>query len=368
MTSNKKNVSKNVKNLTKPANLSPEKLRELHDQMVKSRVLEERLVKMSKMGEGYFWIGGPGEEAFNIALGMQINRGHGADYDFLHLHYRNSGLMLALGAEPIDAIRQMKNVVTDPYSGGRNFVNHYAKPEWNVVPVSSCIEPQHSQAIGTAHAQSKGRGKGISIVIGGDAGTAEGDFATALVWASRPANPLPLLIICTNNYAGISTSYQGQHGETEIADRGRAFNIESRKTDGNDVWNVWEALETALTYVRKERKPYLLELDVSRLHGHSSASGANRVEDEPDCVVNFEKELEKMKVLKRSEIDAVWEKWRESINSDLKQVRTEPDPDPRSIFDHVYADVGGDKGRDTLAETVGLDYVTDTAAHFAKKK
>ncbi len=368
MTSNKKSVSESVKNLEKPVDLTPENLKEIHNLMVQGRVLEERLVKMSKMGEGYFWIGGPGEEAFNVALGLLVDKGHGPDKDFIHLHYRNSALMLALGAPPIDAIRQMKNVETDPYSGGRNFVNHYAKPEWNVVPVSSCIEPQHSQAIGTAHAQSQGRGKGISVVIGGDAGTAEGDFATALVWASRPVNPLPLLVICTNNYAGISTPYSGQHGETEIADRGRAFNVESRKTDGNDVWNVYEALQTAINYVRKERKPYLLELDVSRLHGHSSASGANRVTNEADCVESFEKELEKIKILSPKEMDKIREDWQESILNDLKQVRTEPGPDPHSIFDHVYADKNGDKGRDTLAAQIGLDYAADTAAHFAAKK
>jgi 2-oxoisovalerate dehydrogenase E1 component alpha subunit len=33
--------------------------------MVRGRLLEERLIKMSKGGDGFFWIGGPGEEAFN---------------------------------------------------------------------------------------------------------------------------------------------------------------------------------------------------------------------------------------------------------------------------------------------------------------
>ena len=32
---------------------------------------------------------------------------------------------------------------------------------------------------------------------GGDAGSAEGDFASCLVWASRPGEELPLLIIAS---------------------------------------------------------------------------------------------------------------------------------------------------------------------------
>ena len=33
----------------------------IHRLMVRSRIMEERMIKMSKSGEGYFWIGGPGE-------------------------------------------------------------------------------------------------------------------------------------------------------------------------------------------------------------------------------------------------------------------------------------------------------------------
>ena len=87
-------------------------------------------------------------------------------------------------------MRKQKNTATDPYSRGRNFGAHYSIHEWNVVPISSPIEVQYSIAPGTAMAQKRAGGRGITIVTGGDAGTAEGDFATCLVWASRPVNPL----------------------------------------------------------------------------------------------------------------------------------------------------------------------------------
>jgi len=135
--------------------LERKKLVQIHDVMVKSRVLEERLIRMYKQNDGYFWIGGPGEEAFSVPLGLQVKKGFGLDHDFLHLHYRSSPIMLSMGAEPIDSMRQMKNTVTDPYSGGRNFGNHYSKRDWNVVPVSSTIETQYLTAIGTAVAQTK---------------------------------------------------------------------------------------------------------------------------------------------------------------------------------------------------------------------
>jgi 2-oxoisovalerate dehydrogenase E1 component alpha subunit len=327
--------------------LSSELSLRLHDLMLRTRVLEERLITMYKQGDGYFWIGGPGEEAFNVPLGLLVDKGQGVQHDYLHLHYRSSGTLLAMGADPIDSLRQMKNTSTDPYSRGRNFAGHYSVRKWNVAPVSSPIEVQYSIAIGTARAQAKGTGaKGVSIVQGGDAGTAEGDFATALVWSSRKGQELPLLMIVTNNRFGISTPYEGQHGEERIADRGKAFGIQTATIDGNDVETSYRALEKALDYVRTERKPYLLEAMVSRLHGHSSASGANFVKDEADCLARFEQKLEEKKLLTRGQMDEMRAKYTQDLLEASKRVREEPQPAPETVWDYVFADknhVGGAK-------------------------
>src|SRR5256885_4128299 len=257
--------------------LSPELLVEMHGLMVKARVLEERLIQMYRQGDGFFWIGGPGEEAFNVPLGLVIHKGRGPQYDYCHFHYRQSGTLLAMGADPINAMRQMKNTATDPYSGGRNFVGHFSIREWNVVPVSSPIEVQYSMAPGTAIANKRAGGRGITIVTGGDAGTAEGDFSTCLIWSSRPANPLPILIVVTNNKWGISTHYQGQHGEKRISDRGKAFGIESKTIDGNDPAVAYRELSAAMEHVRTERKPVLLEAVGSRPDRPRFASRRHRL-------------------------------------------------------------------------------------------
>lgn len=313
--------------------------------MVKARVLEERLITMYKQGDGYFWIGGPGEEAFNIPLGLLVDKGQGLDHDYLHLHYRSSGTLLAMGADPVDSLRQMKNTATDPYSRGRNFAGHASMRKWNVAPISSPIEVQFSIAIGTAYAQRKPGCKGITIVQGGDAGTAEGDFATALVWASRKGSECPLLMIVTNNEYGISTPYEGQHGEVRVSDRGKAFGMQTATIDGNDPEEAWASLKKAMDYVRKERKPFLLEAMVSRLYGHSSASGANYVKDEADCLVRFEEKLESRKLLTRAQMDAMRAKFTAELLEASKKVREEPQPDPNTIWDYVFADknyVGGE--------------------------
>jgi 2-oxoisovalerate dehydrogenase E1 component alpha subunit len=318
--------------------ISAELLVRMHELMVKARALEERLIQMYKQGDGYFWIGGPGEEAFTVPLGMLVYKGKGPQYDYCHFHYRQSGTWLAMGGDPIDALRQMKNTATDPFSGGRNFVGHYSRREWNVVPVSSPIEVQHSMAPGTAMAQKRAGGRGITIVTGGDAGTAEGDFSTCLIWSSRPVNPLPVLIIVTNNKWGISTPFQMQHGEKRISDRGKAFGIETKTIDGNDPEISYREIAQAMEYVRRERKPFLLEAIVSRLYGHSSASGANRMNDEADCLVGFERKLEERGIRSRKEMDDLRKRFTVQLQEAHKKVRLEPQPDGKTIYDHVFAD------------------------------
>jgi 2-oxoisovalerate dehydrogenase E1 component alpha subunit len=310
----------------------------MHDLMIKSRVLEERLIQMYKQGHGYFWIGGPGEEAFNVSLGMLMKKGQGPAFDYLHAHYRQSATLLALGEEPIGALRQMKNTVTDPYSGGRNFAGHFSAKRINVAPVTSPIEVQYAIAPGTAMVQKRHGGDGITIVTGGDAGTAEGDFASCLVWSSRPANPLPILIIVTNNKWGISTCSDGQHGETRISDRAKAFNIKSKTIDGNDAVTAYLELKEAMDYVRTERKPYFIEAMVSRLYGHSSASGANYVTEEVDCIKQLETRLEKDGILTRQQMDEVRSKYTEEIAAAARTVRDEPQPSGDSIYNHIYAE------------------------------
>lgn len=321
-----------------PAPLDPALQLKIHELMLTTRLLEERLIRMYKQGDGFFWIGGPGEEAFNIPLGLLVRKGRGLDHDYLHLHYRSTGTLLAMGSDPVDALRQMKNTATDPYSGGRNFAGHSSIRAWNVVPITSPIEVQFSIAPGTAMAQKRANSQGITIVQGGDAGTAEGDFATCLVWSSRPGAELPILMLVTNNGWGISTAASTQHGEKHIADRGKAFGIRTRVINGNDPEETYHELKEAMDYVRTERRPFLLEAQVSRLYGHSSASGANFAKHEVDCLADFQRKIEERGLLTRARMDEM----RERINQDLldasRRVVEEPQPDGSTVWNHVFAD------------------------------
>ena len=337
------------------APLAPDLLVQIYEVMVRSRCLEERLIRMNKQGDGYFWVGGPGEEAFNTALGLLVHKGQGPQFDYLHLHYRSTATLLAMGADPVDTLRQMKSTITDPYSAGRNFCNHYSVRRWNVVPISSPIEVQFSMAPGTAIANKRAGGRGITIVQGGDAGSAEGDFATCMIWCSRPNRELPCLMLVTNNQWGISTPFAEQHAEGHVAERGKAFGIQTAVIDGNDPEASYREIQRAMDYVRMERKPFLLEAMVSRLYGHSSASGANPVAEEVDCLQRIEKTLESRKILSRAAMDELRARSTQELLEASKRVREEPQPTGSDVWKHVFAetDVVGAEVRAIAGHTNG---------------
>lgn len=317
--------------------LAAERCVEIYRLMVRARVLEERMIKMSKSGEAYFWVGGPGEEAFNVCLGLQVKRGQGPQYDYMHFHYRSSAVMLALGMPMLDAVRQMAMTATDPHSMGRNFVGHFAVKEWNVVPVSSVIEVQYTMAPGTALMQKRCEGNGLTIVTGGDAGTAEGDFTTCMIWSARPGNEVPVLMVVTNNQWGISTPLASQHADHHVVARAESFGIKAETVDGNDPIASWHAIERAMKHCRTRRHPFLVEAMVSRLYGHSSSSGAVRTKDEVDCIAAFEKRLLSKGILDRPATESIVDAAREEAEAAVAQAMKEPRPTVDDVLKHTYA-------------------------------
>ena len=317
--------------------LSADRCLEIHRIMVRARAMEEVMIKMSKSGQGFFWIGGPGEEAFNTCLGLQIHKGEGPAFDFLHLHYRNSATLVAMGMPLVDGIRQMAMTRSDPHSMGRNFSGHFCRKDWNVIPIMSVIGIGWVKAPGTAIVQKRHGGQGITIVVGGDAGTHEGDFQSCMVWSTRPENELPVLMIVMNNGWGISTCCSSQHAEKRIIDRGEPFGIRGEVVDGNDPIASWHTIERAMRYVREERRPFMIEARVSRLYGHSSSSGALRIEGEPDCIDMFEARLAAAKVLTKADIKRVHEEAEAEADDALEQALREERPSPEDVPIHTYA-------------------------------
>ena len=143
-------------------------------------------------------------------------------------------------------------------------------------------------------------------------------------------------MIVANNGFAISTTAREQHGEKKISDWGAVFGMPAASFDGNDPVESCLAIREAMAYCRRERRPYLLEARVSRLYGHSSSSGANRV-SEPDCIAGFEAALLSRSLIAKEELERVWRESLDAIDRAHQQVKGEPFPEPESIWENVFS-------------------------------
>jgi 2-oxoisovalerate dehydrogenase E1 component alpha subunit len=157
-----------------------------------------------------------------------------------------------------------------------------------------------------------------------------------MLWSTRPDNELPVLMITMNNGWGISTAHCTQQACEHTIERGKPFGIPGDVVDGNDPVASWFAIEFALQHCRLERKPYMLEAMVSRLHGHSSSSGAPRSND-PDCVALFESRLLDAQLLDHAAIDQVHDDAKAEVDAAVEQAMQEPMPRAEDVEKYTYA-------------------------------
>jgi TPP-dependent pyruvate/acetoin dehydrogenase alpha subunit len=95
-------------------------------------------------------------------------------------------------------------------------------------------------------------------------------------------------------------------------------------------------LSDAFDYVRSSRKPYLLEINVSRLNGHSSSSGGNREVGEIDPIDVFEKKLFKNQWLGADEAQNFKDEAFKECREALDEASQESYPSPDTVMEHSF--------------------------------
>ena len=112
-----------------------------------------------------------------------------------------------MGADPVDALRQMKNTATDPYSGGRNFCSHYSVRE--VERRAGDLAHRGAVLDGAGHGARQQARAAAAASRSCRAATPARPRATsprASSGARARATSCPCLMIVTNNQWGISTA------------------------------------------------------------------------------------------------------------------------------------------------------------------
>jgi pyruvate dehydrogenase E1 component alpha subunit len=129
----------------------------------------------------------------------------------------------------------------------------------------------------------------------GDGATNQGTFHESINIAA--ANKLPVIYVCENNLYGVGTFQPSVRAIEDIADRASAYGIPGKIVDGNNVEDVYKAVESASKRARKGEGPTLIEGKTYRWHGHFEGDKDGRPKDEiekwkaKDPIVRYRKKL-----------------------------------------------------------------------------
>lgn len=344
---------------TPSAAIEPETLVRIYEKMLLSRQLDDILAQTRLLGNP-FYIGSTFEEPL-VILGMLMEVGSGLEHDVLAAYYRSLPILVGMGMEPAAFMRQAAMRQSDPFSAGRQMVNHFSEPDLNVMPVSSCVTVQAGKGFGTALVQKMQAQKPVLTVVHiGDAMCAEADYWVML--QEMVLRELPVLVVISNNAAGIHTPYeQGSAAACQSAwgvgvqiagaavpeDKNLLRYLQSytpqlpipevryvpaprpgwQIVDGSDVLSVYRSARVAFDYVRQQRKPFVLEYRTERGRHHSSSSNPSGQILEgvqtQDPLAHFEAQLQAEQILSADQLQTLKSNLQAELHSLISQVKTE---------------------------------------------
>jgi 2-oxoisovalerate dehydrogenase E1 component alpha subunit len=237
--------------------------------MLLTRIFDGRMHRMQRQGKISFYMKSLGEEAVSVAATMALAPG-----DMLFPSYRNQGLEIARGRNPVDLMCQLLSNSKDMCKG-RQMPVMYHWARGNIFSISGNLTTQFPQAVGWAMAAAIKGDDDIAAAWIGEGSSAEADFHHAMTFASVYLAPVVLNIV--NNQWAIST-FQGFAGgeRRPFAARGPGYGIPGIRVDGNDFLAVYAVTQWAAERARRQVGPTLIEHVTYRADAHSTSDDPSR--------------------------------------------------------------------------------------------
>jgi pyruvate dehydrogenase E1 component alpha subunit len=314
----------------------PADAREWLERMTLIRHFEERAGEMyARAKVGGFLHLSIGEEA-SIVGSVRALR----ESDYLVSTYRSHGHALVRGTPPERVMAELFGRV-DGCSGGRGGSMHMFDAERRFMGGYGIVGGNLPIAAGIALASDYRGGDEVILCVFGDGACNQGTFGETLNLAALWR--LPVVFMVTNNQFGMGTALRRHSAVTDLQRKGESLGVPGLRCDGMDVIDTHAVVAEAVTRVREERRPLLVEAVTYRFRGHSMADPEEyRSKEEVahwrerDPIPAFGARLEQEGVLDADERERIERDAIERVDAAVAFADASPFPPPESLYEDVY--------------------------------
>lgn len=305
----------------------PETLLHLYEQLVKPRLIEEKMLNLLRQGRISKWFSGIGQEAIAVGAACAL-----LPDEIIFTMHRNLGVFTARDM-PLDRLFCQWQGKRLGYTKARDRSFHFGAMEHHIVGMISHLGPQLSLAAGVALAHKLRHEGRVSLAFTGEGATSEGEFHEALnvaaVWK------LPVIFVIENNGYGLSTTTNEQYACENLLDRAAGYGMRGAQIDGNNILEVYSTIQKIAAELRENPEPFLLECMTFRMRGHEEASGTKYVPKalmeewaKKDPLENYEHWLLETGVLTEDKQKTIREQYKKDILKAVEVMFNEPEPAP----------------------------------------
>lgn len=342
--------------------IKDEELLRLYLNILKPRMIEEKMLILLRQGKISKWFSGIGQEAISVGVASAMH----ADEWLLPMH-RNLGLFTTRDI-PLNRLFSQFTGKPGGFTQGRDRSFHFGTQDYKIVGMISHLGPQLGVADGIALANKLRNEQKAVAVFSGDGGASEGDFHesinVAAVW------DLPVIFVIENNGYGLSTPSNEQFRCKQFIDKAIGYGIEGVQVDGNNVLHVYDAVKQITESIRKKPRPVILECITFRMRGHEEASGTKYIPKElfeiwgkKDPVNNYQRFLVEEGILSEEKIAYIRKEFKQEIEKGLEVTFAEksPTPDTEKELKDLYAPFSfvSTKSTGNVSEKRLIDAISD---------
>jgi 2-oxoisovalerate dehydrogenase E1 component alpha subunit len=314
-----------------------ETVRGFYRDMVLTRRIDVEATALQRHGELGIWAQLLGQEAAQVGAGRALK-----PQDYVFPTYREHGVAWCKGVDPLKLLGLFRGVDQGGWDPRENNFGLYTIVigAQTLHATGYAMGMQRDGVVGTGDPE---RDAAV-IAHFGDGASSQGDVNESFIFAA--SYNAPVVFFCQNNQWAISEPIERQ-SRIPLYQRALGFGFPGIRVDGNDVLATYAVTQAALQRAREGQGPTFVEAYTYRMGAHTTTDDPTRyrLSDDverwklKDPIARVEVYLKRKGMADQQFFDAVSAE-AEDLGHRLREgCKALPDPQPLSMFDHVFAEI-----------------------------